>query len=170
MDREDEHVKTVYANFGLAVYLGQVLEHGVVNALLVVDLAPRATEVATKETWGDAVDAFFADRFQETLGRLVKRLKQFSAVPPSLEATLEEALCERNRLVHHFFRDHAENFMSESGRYRMLAELEWSRALFQNADEALDEVVRPIRTRYGYTDERLAEAYQIVLQRAENRL
>lgn len=168
MDQEEEHVKIVYAHFGLAVYLGQVLEHGVINALLVVDLAPRARQIATKETWGDLVDAFFADRFKETLGRLIRRLNQFSEVSPALESTLKEALNERNRLVHHFFRDHAENFMSEAGRNSMITELERSRELFHKADTGLEEVVRPIRIKYGYTDERLDEAYQKMLQSARN--
>jgi len=30
-DNADEHVKTVYAHFGLALYLAQVLEHGLAN-------------------------------------------------------------------------------------------------------------------------------------------
>lgn len=168
MDREDEHVKTVYAHFGLAVYLGQVLEHGIVNALLIVDLAPRAKEVATKDTWGHVVDVFFADRFRETLGRLIRRLNQFSVVSPNLESKMEEALNERNRLVHHFFRDHAESFMTDAGRNCMISELESSRELFEKADAALEEVIRPIRTRYGYTDERLDEAYRDMLQSARN--
>jgi hypothetical protein len=43
IDPTDEHVKTVYAHFGLAVYLAQVLEHGLVNALVFVDLLPSGT-------------------------------------------------------------------------------------------------------------------------------
>lgn len=38
---EDEHVKEVYARFGLAVYFAQVLEHGLVNALVILFLLPR---------------------------------------------------------------------------------------------------------------------------------
>ncbi|MDP1548243.1 MAG: hypothetical protein Q8L87_19690, partial [Anaerolineales bacterium] len=30
----DEQIKTVYAHFGLALYLAQVLEHGLANALI----------------------------------------------------------------------------------------------------------------------------------------
>jgi hypothetical protein len=37
MDK-DEHHKEVYAHFGLAVFTAQVLEHGIVNALVLCDL------------------------------------------------------------------------------------------------------------------------------------
>jgi len=43
---EDEHVKEVYARFGLAVYYAQVLEHGLVNALVVLDLIPNRRHLA----------------------------------------------------------------------------------------------------------------------------
>ena len=40
-DPTDEHVKTVYAHYGLALYLAQCLEHGLANALVYVNLIPR---------------------------------------------------------------------------------------------------------------------------------
>ena len=33
-EEENTHIKEVYAQFGLAVYYAQVLEHGMVNALV----------------------------------------------------------------------------------------------------------------------------------------
>ena len=56
-DREDEHVKEVYARFGLAVYYAQVLEHALVNAVVVLDLIPSRRHIArSKEAWGVEVD------------------------------------------------------------------------------------------------------------------
>jgi hypothetical protein len=46
------HVKEVYARFGLAVYWAQVLERGVVNALVIVDLIPSRRHLArSAEEW-----------------------------------------------------------------------------------------------------------------------
>tara|TARA_R110001583_G_C5419106_1_gene387649 strand:- start:39 stop:200 length:162 start_codon:yes stop_codon:yes gene_type:complete len=51
---EGEHVKDVYAHFGLAMYLAQVLEHGIVNALVYTDLIPRrAKDIASSEQWAE---------------------------------------------------------------------------------------------------------------------
>jgi hypothetical protein len=45
-------VKEVYARFGLAVYWAQVLERGVVNALVIVDLIPSRRHLArSAEEW-----------------------------------------------------------------------------------------------------------------------
>jgi len=55
----DEHVKTVYAHYGLAIYLAQVLEHGLANALVCSDLmARRASNPVPRKEWECEFDAF----------------------------------------------------------------------------------------------------------------
>lgn len=50
---EYDHVKEVYARFGLAVYFAQVLEHGLVNALVILDLIPARCHLArSRDQWG----------------------------------------------------------------------------------------------------------------------
>jgi hypothetical protein len=165
-DGDGEHQKTVYAHFGLAIYVSQVLEHGLANALLVCDLVPRAGKVATPETWPEKVDSFYEAQFKRTLGSLVHRLREVTRVPPDLEKLLGQALEKRNWLSHHYFRERAMEFLSESGRDRMIAELEEARDLFDAADKALDAVVRPIRQRYGYSEEMLAKLEEEMLREA----
>ena len=41
-DDKNEHVKNVYAHFGLAMYFAQVLEHGLANAMMSAQLLPQA--------------------------------------------------------------------------------------------------------------------------------
>ena len=147
-----EHVKTVYAHFGLAVYLSQVLEHGLANAMLIFELAPNAMAVATPITWPSRVDSFYEEQFQDTLGRLIRKLQKVALVPPHLEQILARALDRRNWLSHHYFRERATEFLSSAGRNTMIAELEEAQALFQEADGALEAVSRPARERYGYSD------------------
>ena len=40
-DESGDHYKTVYAHFGAAMYFAQCLEHGLVNALVYLDLIPN---------------------------------------------------------------------------------------------------------------------------------
>ncbi len=50
---QGEHVKEVYARFGLAVYCIQVLEHALVNALVILDLIPSRRHLARSgDEWG----------------------------------------------------------------------------------------------------------------------
>ena len=39
-DLEDAKVREVYSRYGLAMFMAQVLEHGMVNAMIVVQLLP----------------------------------------------------------------------------------------------------------------------------------
>ena len=80
----DEHVREVYAYFGLAVYCGQVLEHGIVNAMVILRLPNRE-----RFTKGD-IDAFMDQQFENTLGKLIKNLRAETALPMDLEDLLKE--------------------------------------------------------------------------------
>jgi len=153
---EDEHVKTVYARFGLAMYLAQVLEHGLANALMSAELLPRrAGKPVPRKQWEAEFNAFMDQQFQQTLGRLIRALKSATSVPSDLEGLLTEALEKRNFLAHHYFRERAEAFMSREGRDKMIEELQRAQKLFDDADARLTEVAKPLRERYGLTDERL---------------
>ncbi len=114
---EDEHVKEVYARFGLAVYYAQVLEHGLVNALVVLDLIPNRRHLArSRDEWGTQFDAFTDRHFEATMGRLMKNLRAVTQVHADLEKLLQDVLNRRNWLVHDFFRERATEFMSALGR------------------------------------------------------
>lgn len=150
----DEHVREVYAYFGLAVYCGQVLEHGIVNAMVVLRLPHR--DRFTKVD----IDAFMDQQFENTLGKLIKNLRAELTVPPDLEELLRQALKTRNWLCHDYFRERAAEFMTPAGRDKMLAELEAARELLSRADKGLAAVVRPLADRCGLTEAVLEAQYQ----------
>ena len=155
-DDKDEHVKNVYAHFGLAMYFAQVLEHGLVNTMMCAELLPRrAGKPVPKKAWEAEFDAFMNEQYQKTLGRLIHALKNATSVPPDLEGLLTEALEKRNYLAHHFFRERAEAFMSWKGREKMIEELHGAQKLFDDADARLTVVERQLREKYGLTDDRL---------------
>jgi hypothetical protein len=154
MDNEVEHIKEVNARFGLAVYFSQVLEHGIVNALLIVDLIPSRRHLApSKDQWAAEVDAFTGHHFEDTIGRLINSLRSVTRLGAGLESILRNALDKRNWLVHEYFRERAEEFISDIGRQLMLKEIDECRELFQLADASLDAIVGPLRTTQGITDE-----------------
>lgn len=170
-DEANDHVKTVYAHYGLALYLAQVLEHGLANTLMWAELLPRqAGKPVLKKEWEAEFDAFMHEQFQQTLGRLIRELKNATAVPENLESLLTEALERRNFLAHHFFRERAESFMSHEGREAMIEELKQAQRLFDDADQLLTTVAKPLRERYGLTDERLQPSVDKYLMSFKNDL
>lgn len=165
-DSADEHVKTVYAHFGLALYLAQVLEHGLANALMCTELLPRrAGKPVPRKEWEAEFDMFMDQQFEQTLGRLIRGLKNATSVPTELEELLTDALKTRNFLTHHFFRERAEVYMSRDGREKMIHELERAQRLFEAADEKLLETVKPLREKFGLTDERMTPIEEEYLKR-----
>src|SRR3954462_637501 len=111
VDEVSDHTKEVYARFGVSFYYAQVLEHGIVNALVMLDLIPKRHHAArTVAEWEEMFDTFMSERFERTMGRLLHDLRAVPSVPDDLEPLLRDALPRRNRLAHSFFRDHAERF------------------------------------------------------------
>jgi hypothetical protein len=155
VDSRDDHVKIVYAQFGLAVYLAQVLEHGLVNAIVFLDLLPnRAGKPVPRKQWEAEFDSFLERNFEATLGKMIRSLKAVTLIPSDLETVLTDALTKRNFLAHHFFRERSDEFMSQEGRERMIDELQNAQALFEMADTKLTDATRPAREKYGFTHER----------------
>ena len=152
----DEHVKEVYAHFGLAMYLAQCIEHAIVLLLVYTDLIPRWTKrISSLKQWQDEFDLFMYLHFEQTLGRLLNNLRTKMPVPSNLEQLLVKSLKKRNWLAHDYFRERAVDFMSKVGRDGMIQELQGAQELFTQTEKALDAVVRPIRERQGLTDDRL---------------
>jgi hypothetical protein len=167
-DADGEQVKEVYARFGLAVYFAQVLEHGIVNALVILDLIPSRRHLArSADEWASEVDAFMDRHFQASMGRLMTNLRDITQVDDALEQLLGEALRKRNWLVHHFFRERATEFMSSPGREQMISEVDGCRDLFQCADKMLEATVTPLRRKAGLTDELLTREYERMQMEAQ---
>ncbi|GAB2902551.1 hypothetical protein GCM10027046_34640 [Uliginosibacterium flavum] len=156
----DEHVREVYAHFGLAIYCSQVLEHGIGNTLVYASLIPsNLGKIRSRTEWEEKFDGFLGAHFDKTLGRMIAALKSEIAIPVELESMLTEALKKRNWLAHHYFRDRSDEFLNERGREIMIEELKATQTLFSDADERLEAATKPLREKYGFTDERLEKYF-----------
>jgi hypothetical protein len=150
-DDQSDHVRDVYAHFGLALYIAQVLEHALVNAMVAGQL-PGPARMTRQQ-----IDDFMETQFDEPLGRLIQNLRRHVHVPEELNQNLRQALNTRNRLAHRYFRERARDFMSAAGRSAMIEELEAARDEFDRATSMLDSITHPIMRRFGVTDDKVAE-------------
>jgi len=157
---ENLHTKEVYARYGLSMYYAQVLEHGVVNFVVIYNL--DAKRKSRQRISPDQIDALFDTHFEKTLGQLVHQIKSGMEPPSTLEAELKTALKTRNWLAHDFFREKAEDFMSFDGKKRMIDAVDDARQLFRRTDKLLFEATRPMREAVGMTDEAIAKEYEVM--------
>ena len=150
-DRPD--VKMTFAHFGLAYYRASVLEHEIVNILSMTRLvtARHEAEQLLSSPWDD--------KFKATMGVLVKQLEQHAHNDPDLVRDLIEAMRLRNYLAHAFWRERAEDFLTEAGRSRMINDLRAARNHFIAVDERLTNTAgRLAIQQWGVTDE-VIESY-----------
>lgn len=164
-DDEDDFrspdVKTVFAHFGLTYYHAEVLVHEIVNALVLarVHNAAEAEQRLQTDPWDKA--------FRDTMGNLVKRAGHHLQSGDPLIADLERAVAHRNRLAHGFWREHAEEFMSDAGRANMINRLCAMREHFERTDaEFAVKVTKPLMAKLGITQNMIQVAYNELADRA----
>lgn len=151
-DGESVQIREVYSRYGLAMYQAQVLEHGIVNAVIIGRMFPAMRQHPDRSSWEKAFDRAYDSELAKTFGNMLRALEPL-ALPDDLIARLREAKFERDRLAHRFFREHDENFLGWSGRTRMIAECEAIIEKFSTIDADLEAFMRPQRERYGITTE-----------------
>jgi len=140
---EDDGPKEVFAFFGLAFYQAQVLEATLLN--LIVGLHASARFGVTRSD----IDAWFANHEVQTLGRLINAVRGLVQITGETEALVLGALKARNYLAHHFFREHAESFISSTGSRAMIQDLRDATSLFQRANRACETISKPLLERIG---------------------
>ena len=151
-------VKEVYAWSGLALYYAQVLEHALVNLILVAtgDAGDISGEL---EDW----DHFFEKYFRKMLSKLIKVARERADIDDSLGDDLETARIQRNYLAHEFFRTHAADFLHAEGKQRMVRELHGMISQFQLSTERLDELTFEVGAAHGITESLVHELFAEML-------
>ena len=150
--------KEIYAHAGLALYWAQCLEKSLENILVINSrLSGECITLADLE-------AFENDVENQTLGRLLRNARKHIRFDGDSEKSLSLALKNRNFLAHRFFKKHAEDFFSEMGRDRMIAELIEIRECFQNADQISSLLCKALQKALGITDEMIEQQMEKMSQ------
>jgi len=75
--------------------------------------------------------------------------RSLTTVSENIDSVLAKALAERNRLIHHFFREHAANVMRPDGQRVVIGELSSMIELFQRADSLVTPIYLSLWERFG---------------------
>lgn len=161
---EDEQAKEAFAHFGLAIHVSNILEHAIVNALLIFEMLPTMTSYKNSDEWSGAIDEFFDNKFSLTFGNLLKQLLAKGKLSGDLVEMLESAKTVRDYLVHHFQRESSELFFSQSGRESIIQQCEHAVALFKQTDVELDLEMLPIRKAMGFDEDWFTTATEAAMR------
>lgn len=110
----------VYRKFGEVAEAAQLLETELGNMRLLAEGWERDLFAGGK---GELATEVYKKINRSTLGQLLKRLTKFADVSGDLELLLANALAERNRLFHSFYRKHNFRRNSDDGCAKMLEDL-----------------------------------------------
>jgi hypothetical protein len=111
------------------------------------------------------VDSVWDENYERTLGQLLRSLRQAGiTIPPALESLLRQSLEKRNRLVHSYFRERANDWFTSEGRRSLADELNGMAELFRKADHALHEVTSKARGAIGITEQTITAVAQIMAE------
>ena len=111
----------VYWKFGFAAEAAQLLETELGNVLIEHGIVEE--NLVNQPNPNRAAD-LFRQINRHTLGQLITTLKHKNQSIANLECVLANALDERNRFFHSFYRQHNLRRNSDEGRQRMLDDLE----------------------------------------------
>lgn len=151
-DQDAVQIREVYSRYGLAMYQAQVLEHGMVNAVIIARMLPTMRGHPDRSVWEDAFDRAYDVELAKTFGNMLRALRPLN-LPEELLERLHGAKSERDRFAHRFFREHDEDFLGRAGRTKMIAECEGAIEMFSAIDTDLEEHMRPQREQHGITNE-----------------
>lgn len=168
-DPESEVVREVYARYGLAMYSAQVLEHAIVNMVIVLRFMPTRSTHQSQESWEAAFDDFCIGEFGKTLGNMLRTLEKLNIVPEPLIERLRRAKEIRDVLAHRFFRKHDWDFMKQDGRAEMIVYCERAVEEFKAIDAELDTLCLSFLNQFGLTDECIKARYAEMLAQAQQR-
>lgn len=130
-------IDDVYRSFGYAAEAAQLLETELGTLLFRI----RCEDNALLN--GDHSDDARAilDRVNRlTLGALIDKLKSATGFE-NADIVLAKALAERNRLMHHFYREHNNRRNSSDGCALMVTDLETIHAAIFSAYELVQEII-----------------------------
>jgi hypothetical protein len=154
----DELVKDVFAHYGLAAYLAYVLERSLVNALTTV-YGPGPTRLTESR-----LEERLQDVSRKGLSVLITTLRD-AGLSAEVVPVVQAALVDRERLVNHFFWEHAVDFASEEGCHRMLSALTEIEQRFLECDARVTAEVHQWATAHGLTTGDFDAVQQAMLDR-----
>ena len=111
----------VYRKYGETAEAAQLLETELGNILL---LAEGVEQGLLERTDSKLAKEILEKINRRTLGRLLKSVEKKLGGSGAVLSIFQEALAERNRLAHSFYREHNFRRNSDSGRLVMLQDLE----------------------------------------------
>jgi hypothetical protein len=159
-ENDDPQVVEVFARFGRAIYMANVVEDSLVRALMQVNFMKMKEAFIKAQGKGfdraklsadwDAYEKVQRDKTMGQLGNLVKESTDFG---DALKKRIDNARDRRNFLAHHYFYANAFDMPAKEGREKIIAELIADAETFEDLAADIHDAMKPTRAELGINEE-----------------
>ena len=178
-ENDDPQVVEVFARFGRAVYMANVVEDSLVRTLIQINFM-RTKEAFIKAqgkgydraTLSAEWDVYEKEQRSKMMGELRILVEKSADFDEALKKRIKDANTRRNFLAHSYWREHAFTMQTKEGREKMIAELTADADTFEKLAAAIHETMKPARAKLGINEEELDASVenQMAQMRAELQL
>lgn len=125
----------MFANYGLTAIAALGLEKALLLLMAAID------NLGKGHSPKEMLHEYLKGHQKLPMGALIKEVRKRINIPPSLEANLDKALTDRNRIIHHFFVDEYETMILPDGPTILSDKLRPLRDFFAAVHSEVDELV-----------------------------
>jgi hypothetical protein len=157
---EDPTTLEVFARFGHAFYMANVVEDQLVMTLLQLEFArTKEAFVKAKGQGFDRTkiaaewDAYEKKQRGKMMGELRKLVEDSTDFSRELKDRIKTANDRRNHLAHSYWPEQALTMQTKEGRDKMIAELIADADMFEKLAADIQAAMRPVREKLGVKDE-----------------
>lgn len=143
MNESREELLPVFGEFGAAVLDAQLLEQGLGFLMALVAKYQGAHFSSRPDI------SLYGSEEGKTLGELFRAVKKKEYFTQAEEKIIRRAIRTRNKLVHSFLVDKAEDMMTPKGRREVLSEVVELRDTIRKADTIVNECINKYLIEHG---------------------
>jgi hypothetical protein len=159
-ENDDPQTVEVFARYGRAMYMANVVEDGLVLTLMQIEFMRTKDDfVKAKGKGFDRAkiaaewDAYEKKQRGEMMGTLRKRVEESADFSQELKDRIEAANDRRNDLAHNYWREQAFTMQTADGRAKMIEELSADADTFEKLAADIHEAMKPVRDKLSIKDE-----------------
>ncbi len=161
-ENDDPQIVELFARYGRAAYMANVLEDGLVLALMQIKFMQTKEDfIKAKGKGFDRAkiaaewDAYEKKQRKEMMGKLRQLVEESADFSDELKARIKTANERRNYLIHHYWREQAFTMQTNEGRAKMIEEVSADADTFEKLAADIHEAMKPVREKLGLKDEAL---------------
>jgi hypothetical protein len=159
---DDPQLVELFARFGRAFYMANVVEDQLVLTLMQIEFARTKEKFVNAKGKGfDRAkiaadwDAYEKAQREKTMGGLRNLVKASADFDEALKKRVDDAKERRDFLAHHYWKEQAVTMQTKEGRDKMIAELIVDADDFEKLAADIQKAMKAVREKLGVKDEEL---------------